>query len=100
MSDTVNEAAGAVTAGEAASLPAPAARASTAEQPIPLWPEGVLAVAACVTLLVIGLRHRIYLQRKAREIQRAVEEFQRQGGVEDLTHVARQAADFLKGAGS
>ena len=52
-----------------------------------------------ITLLVIGLRHRVYLQRKARELQRAVEEFQKQGGLEDLTQVARQAGELLKGAG-
>lgn len=68
------------------------------DRPIPLWPEGVVAVVAGITLLVIGLRHRTYLERKAREVQRAVEEFQRQGGVEDLTQVARQASEFIKGA--
>lgn len=68
------------------------------DRPIPIWPEGVLAIAAGVTLAVICFRHRTWLQRKVEEGQRAVAEFQRQGGVEDLTQVAKQAADFLKGA--
>src|SRR5689334_8820353 len=68
------------------------------DRPIPIWPEGVLALAAGLTLLVIGLRHRVYLQRKGQELQRAVDEFQRHGGMEDLTHVARQAGELLKGA--
>src|SRR2546426_281304 len=68
------------------------------DRPIPVWPEGVLALAAGITLLVIGLRHRMYLQRKGQELQRAVEEFQRHGGMEDLTQVARQAGELLKGA--
>ena len=71
---------------------------SSTDRPIPLWPEGALAIVASMTLLVIGLRHRAYLQRKAREIQRAVEEFQKQGGLDELTEAARQAADILKGA--
>src|SRR3954453_2082343 len=74
------------------------AAADPTDQPIPIWPEGVLALAAGITLLVIGLRHRAYLQRKAQELQRAVDEFQRHGGMEDLTHVARQAGELLKGA--
>ena len=97
MSDPVSE----VQTPETAAVETPVsnvpARLSPAEQPIPLWPEGVLAVVAGITLLVIGLRHRVYLQRKAQELQRAVEEFQRQGGMEDLSHVAKQAGDFLKG---
>jgi hypothetical protein len=72
---------------------------STAEQPISFWPEGALAIAAGVTLLVIGLRHRIYLQRKYTEIRRAVDEFQRQGGFDDLQQVARQAQDLIRGNG-
>jgi hypothetical protein len=71
----------------------------SSDSPVPLWPEGVLAVVAGVTLLVIALRHRTFLQRKVNEAQRALEEFQRQGGLDDLTHVARQASEFLKGAG-
>src|SRR5262245_53987280 len=98
MSDPVSEvqAPAAVQAGETAAI----SRSSATDQPISLWPEGVLALAAGITLLVICLRHRTYIQRKAQELQRVVDEFQRQGGVEDLTHVARQAADFIKGAGS
>lgn len=74
-------------------------RSDPTDRPIPLWPEGVLAVAAGVTLLIIGLRHRTWIQRKAEEGQRIVAEFQRQGGLEDLTQVARQAGELLKGAG-
>lgn len=67
------------------------------DRPIPLWPEGVVAVVAGVALLVIGLRHRTWIQRKATEAQRAVEEFQKQGGLDDLTHMAQQASQLLKG---
>ena len=69
----------------------------SSDRPIPIWPEGVLAVAAGITLLVIALRHRVYLQRKVSEVQRALEEFQRQGGLDELTHVARQASEMLNG---
>ncbi|MGV3724393.1 MAG: hypothetical protein ACO1SX_26145 [Actinomycetota bacterium] len=69
------------------------------DRPIPLWPEGVVAVAAGIALTIICLRHRTWLQRKVEEGQRMVAEFQRQGGVEDLTQVAKQAADFLKSGG-
>ena len=74
------------------------ARTDPTDRPIPLWPEGMLVVAAGITLLVIGLRHRAWIQRKADEGQRMVAEFQRQGGLEDLTQVARQAADLFKGS--
>jgi hypothetical protein len=67
------------------------------DRPIPLWPEGALVVAAGVALLVIGLRHRAWIQRKVDEGQRMVAEFQRQGGMDDLSQVARQAADLFKG---
>lgn len=66
------------------------------DQPIPLFPEGVLAVLAGVTLLVIGLRHRTWLQRKGQEVQRAVSEFQKQGGLDELTQVAQHASELLK----
>jgi hypothetical protein len=56
----------------------------------------VLAVLAGATLLLIAYRHRTWLQRKSAEVQRVVEEFKRQGGVEDLGAVARQAAEFLR----
>jgi hypothetical protein len=72
-------------------------RTDPTDRPIPLWPEGLLVVAAGVTLLVIGLRHRAWIQRKAEEGQRMVAEFQRQGGLDDLSQVARQAADLFKG---
>jgi hypothetical protein len=75
------------------------ARIDPTDRPIPIWPEGVLAVAAGVTLAVIAFRHRTWIQRRMTEAQRAVEEFQRQGGIEDLTQVARQAADMLRGSG-
>src|SRR5687768_11647448 len=67
------------------------------DRPIGLFPEGVIAAVAGIALLIIALRHRTYLERKAREIQSAFEEFQRQGGVEDLTQVAKQASEFIKG---
>ena len=76
-----------------------ASRSDPTDRPVPVWPEGVLAIAACATLLVIALRHRTWIQRKVTEAQRVVEEFQRQGGVEDLTQVARQAAEMLRGSG-
>ncbi len=79
----------------------PVVEASTAveatDRPIAVWPEGVLAVVAGVTLVVIGLRHRVWIQRKVRDAQRVVEEFQRQGGVDELVQVARQASDLIKG---
>lgn len=75
-------------------LPVPV---NPAERPIELWPEGVLAALAGITLVVIGFRHRLYLQRKAQEIQRVVDEFQREGGVDEIKQVARQAAELLKG---
>ncbi len=83
------------TSGNTTSLPRSTDRT---DQPIPIWPEGVIAAVAGAALLVIGLRHRTWLQRKAMDAQRAVEEFQRHGGLEDLTQVARQAQEFLKGA--
>ena len=84
----------------AASRGAPAGTpADPTDRPIPLWPEGLLAAAAGATLLWIGLRHRAFLQRKAREAQRMVDEFQRQGGLDELAQVARQAREFLRGGG-
>ena len=68
------------------------------DTPIPLWPEGVLVVLAGITLLVVGMRHRTYIQRKVTECQRALDEFQRQGGLDDVQQVARQASEFLKGS--
>lgn len=68
------------------------------DRPIPLWPEGVLVVASALTLVVIGLRHRAYIQRKVTETQRCLEEFQRQGGLDDLQQVVNQASTFLKGS--
>lgn len=75
----------------------PVPRDST-DRPIPVWPEGVLALLAGATLLVIGLRHRTWLQRKGQEVQSAVQEFQKQGGLDELTQVAQHAAELLKGA--
>jgi hypothetical protein len=89
---------GSEAAPTASSLPASLPTVHPTDQPIPLWPEGVLVVLAGVTLVVIGLRHRLYIQRKVQECQRMMEEFQRQGGMEDLAHVARQASELLKGA--
>jgi hypothetical protein len=101
MTDVINEVRGAQASSEQAvadPIPVPV-RTDPTDRPIPLWPEGVLVAAAGITLLIIGLRHRTWLQRKADEAQRMVAEFQRQGGLEDLTQVARQAGELLKGAG-
>jgi len=78
------------------SAPLTAAAPNPADTPIPLWPEGVLALLAGGILLVIGFRHRIYLHRKYQEVKRAADEFQRQGGVDDLSQVARQVTELLK----
>src|SRR4051794_778361 len=67
------------------------------DRPIPLWPEGVLMVAAGIVLIAVGLKHRVFLQRKYQELKRAADEFQRQGGLEDLAQVAKQAQELLKG---
>ena len=67
------------------------------DYPIPIWPEGILALAAGVTLLVIGLRHRTWLQRKGQEVERTVGEFRKHGGLDELTQVARHATELFKG---
>lgn len=100
MSETIQEVepiqsrAASASSGDAAARPL----GHPANRPIPLWPEGMLAVTAVITLVVIGVRHRFWLQKKAAEAQRAVEEFQRHGGLDELTQMARQASDFLKGS--
>jgi hypothetical protein len=101
MTEVLSEAQGTRVDGEevAAETTAIPVRSDPTDRPIPLWPEGVLAVAAGVTLLIIGLRHRTWIQRKVDEGQRMVAEFQRQGGLEDLTQVAKQAGELLKGNG-
>ena len=71
---------------------------TSTDAPIPIWPEGVVALLAGLTLLVIGLRHRTWIQKKSGEVQRAVSEFQRQGGLDELTQVAQHAAELLKGS--
>ncbi len=91
-SNQINAATGAERA-----LPASMTGDST-DTPIPVWPEGVLAVLAGLTLLVIGLRHRTWLQRKGQEAQRAISEFQNQGGLDELTQVAQHASELLKGS--
>jgi hypothetical protein len=73
-----------------------ATRPDPTDRPIPLWPEGALALAAGLVLLAIGLKHRTWLTRKAKEVQRAAEEFQRQGGVEGLSQVAQNATELLR----
>lgn len=101
MTDVSNEVRGAqASSGQvgADTIPVPV-RTDPTDRPIPLWPEGALVATAAVTLLIIGLRHRTWIQRKVDEGQRMVAEFQRQGGLEDLTQVARQAGELLKGAG-
>src|SRR5690348_10604230 len=80
------------------SSPDSAAPLDSTDRPIPLWPEGMVAVVAGIALIVIGLKHRTWIQRKAGEAQRAVEEFQKQGGLDDLTQMAKQAGQLLKGS--
>jgi hypothetical protein len=98
MSETISDLRPANTDGATSISGSNSRTGDPTDTPIPLWPEGVLAVLASAVLVAIGLRHRVFLQRKATEVQRAVEEFQRQGGIEDLTQVARQASEFLQGA--
>ena len=69
------------------------------DTPIPLWPEGVIALCAGLALLMIAVRHRVYLQRKVAQGQRMADEFQRQGGMEEVQQVARQAMELLRGSG-
>lgn len=69
---------------------------SSTDRPIPVWPEGVLALAAGAILLFVGMRHRDYLARKVREAQRAVDTFQQQGALDDVAHLAKQAASLFK----
>jgi len=68
------------------------------DKPIPIWPDGVLLFTAVVTALCIGLRHRAYLERKFYSTRRAIEEFQAHGGVDEVTHIAKSAAELLRGA--
>lgn len=68
------------------------------DRPIPVWPEGVVAVVATLALIVIGLKHRTWLQKKGREVQSAVQEFQKHGGLTELTEVAQHASELLKGS--
>jgi hypothetical protein len=98
MSEAMSESGTSQPESVEATVPVTPSATHPADTPIPLWPEGVIAIIAGLTLVLIGVRHRFYLQRKAREIQRAVDEFQRQGGVEELSHVAQQAAELFKGA--
>jgi hypothetical protein len=99
MTETTSDIPVAATSNGLAASSSAARSLDSTDQPIPLWPEGVIAAVAGVALLVIGLRHRTWIQRKVTEGQRAVEEFQRHGGLEDLTQVAKQASELLKGAG-
>jgi len=78
----------------AASSPAPY-RSST-DKPIPLWPDAVVGLVAGAVLLYIGLRHKDFLARKAREAQKALDTFQQQGAVDDVMHLAKQAAALFK----
>jgi hypothetical protein len=79
-------------------IPAKPARRDPTNEPIEIWPEGVVAIAAIAILAYVGIRHRTWIQRKCGECQRAVDEFQRQGGAEELGQLAKTAVDFFKGA--
>ncbi len=80
-------------------VPAPRpARRDTSDEPIGIWPEGVVAIAAIAVQAYVGIRHRTWITRKVGECQRAVDEFQRQGGAEELGQLAKTAVDFFKGA--
>ena len=68
------------------------------DRPIPVWPEGVLAVIAAALLLAIGFRHRTWITRKVQDCQRTVNEFQKHGGLEEITQVAQHASELLKSA--
>jgi hypothetical protein len=96
MSDSATEIRTPASVTPSATSAVTAATDST-DRPIPLWPEGVVALVAGIALLVVGLRHRVYLQRKGKEVQHLVNEFQRQGGLDELKQMAQQASEFLKG---
>ncbi len=66
------------------------------DRPIPLWPEGVVALAAGAALIYIGLRHRVWIQKRVADAQRAVETFQEGGAIEDIRVLAKRATDFLQ----
>jgi hypothetical protein len=76
----------------------PPARRDPTDKPIPVWPDGVVAVAAIAVLAYVCVRHRTWITRKVGECQRAVDEFQRQGGAEELGQLAKTAVEFFKGA--
>lgn len=81
-----------------ATIPSKPVRRDTTDKPIPVWPDGVVAVAAIAVLAYVGIRHRTWITRKVGECQRAVDEFQRQGGADELGQLAKTAVDFFKGA--
>ena len=76
--------------------PSPAPYRSPTDKPIPLWPDTVVGLVAGALLLYIGLRHKDFLARKAREAQKALDSFQQQGAVDDVVHLAKQAAALFK----
>ncbi len=76
--------------------PVPTTASEPTDRPIPLWPEGVVALAAGAALICIGLRHRVWIQKKLADAQRAVETFQEGGAIEDIRVLAKRATDFLQ----
>lgn len=95
MSDPETATGGSGAGGE--DLPARTERADPTDRPIPIWPEGVVAGVAVLTLVVIGLKHRTWIRRKVEECERAVQEFQKHGGLEELSRIARNAGELVKG---
>ena len=73
-----------------------AAKKHPTDRPMPLWPEGFVAIGALAALVFVGLRHRVWLQRKFNEAKRAADEFQKHGGTEEISQLARMAGDFFK----
>lgn len=68
---------------------------SRADQPISLWPEGVVAGIALITIGLVAYQHRRYLRRKYLEAKRLLDEFQKHGGLEELQVLARRAGDLF-----
>lgn len=77
-------------------VPAPDSRRPPADSPIPLWPDGVIAAAAGAVLLAVAYRHRRFLGRRVREAERAIREFQRRGGLDEVRNLCRQLGELAR----